>query len=311
MKPLCFLLVMFAADAVLAAPPLSIDFSAGEPADYFTADTAGKVSRAAVDDAQAMQITNATIQLQDVSVMPASPYSLTLVATFAGDVESIEENPRFEFFNQLGQTSSRLPSRTVQFFDAAGQPTGQPQTYAMPFRKSHRYEDLFYTPDDAVTARIRLSSGKGVRLLLSQLRLEPSGNDAALNLNPSFELGPDNYSGWQNIAQGGRLYQRDGKTILDTKYGSTGQRIPLQGPGTYAVSALATGNGYNSVVTVRVYDAEGKELMRSSTRRYGPRTYFVPPPEATYMSLLVYSCLLEEVRLVRVGDENAIKDLIK
>ena len=31
-----------------------------------------------------------------------------------------------------------------------------------------------------------------------------------------------------------------------------GQRIPLPGPGTYALSAKATSNGYNSVVIVRL-----------------------------------------------------------
>jgi hypothetical protein len=133
--------------------------------------------------------------------------------------------------------------------------------------------------------------------------------EAVLNVNPSFQLGPYNYSGWQNISAGGKLIEREGKTILDTKYGSTGQKIPLPGPGTYAFSARATGNGYNSVVIVRVYDAQGKELMRSSTRRYGPLQYFVPPKNAAYASFLVYSCLLEEVRLLRVGDERAIESL--
>ena len=56
--------------------------------------------------------------------------------------------------------------------------------------------------------------------------------------------------------------------------------IPLPGPGTYAISAKATGNGYNSVVILRVYDAHGEKLMQASTRRYAPRTYFVPPKNA-------------------------------
>lgn len=309
MKRFHCLMIMFATNAAIAGPPMAIDFSVGQPADYFDDDTAGKVSRSVVGDEQVMQFSDASAHLQDFTVMPSCKYSLTLTSAFAGDVESMEENPRFEIFSQQGQTSSRLPSREIRFFDAAGNPSGRRLTYAMPFRKSHHYQDVFYTPDNAVTARIRLTSGKGIRLVLSRLRLEPSVDKTTLNINPSFELGPNNYAGWPNISAGGKLIQRDGKTILDTKYGSTGQRIPLQEPGTYAFSALATGNGYNSVVIVRVYDAEDKELMRSSTRRYGPRTYFVPPPEAAYVSLLVYSCLLEEVCLVRVGDENAIHEL--
>jgi hypothetical protein len=93
----------------------------------------------------------------------------------------------------------------------------------------------------------------------------------------------------------------------NTKYGSRSLSFPLQGPGTYALSAKATGNGYNSCVQVHVFDAKGDILLKVSTRRYGLASYFVPPKEAVAASFLVYSCLLEEVRLVRVGDENAIK----
>ena len=87
--------------------------------------------------------------------------------------------------------------------------------------------------------------------------------------------------------------------------------FPLHGPGTYALSAKATGNGYNSCVQVHVFDTKGNMLLKVSTRRYGPPSYFVPPKEAVTASFLVYSCLLEEVRLVRVGDENVIDTLPK
>ncbi len=64
-------------------------------------------------------------------------------------------------------------------------------------------------------------------------------------------------------------------------------------------------------VQVHVFDAKGDILLKVSTRRYGLASYFVPPKEAVAASFLVYSCLLEEVRLVRVGDENAINTLTK
>jgi hypothetical protein len=169
----------------------------------------------------------------------------------------------------------------------------------------HDYVAEFYVPTKATTVPIAISSGKEIRLLLAKASLVEASVDATLNINPTFALEPVNYAGWMNIATGGQLIQREGKTILDTKYGTTGQMIPLTQPGTYAISATAIGNGYNSIVIIRVYDADGKELMRSSTRRYGPPTYFVPPPEVVYASFLVYSCLLEEVRLVRVGDASA------
>ncbi len=46
--------------------------------------------------------------------------------------------------------------------------------------------------------------------------------------------------------------------------------------------------------------------MTAVLRRYEQTNYFVPPPEAVSASFPVYSCLLEEVRLVRVGHEEAI-----
>ena len=99
--------------------------------------------------------------------------------------------------------------------------------------------------------------------------------------------------------------------MLDTKYGSRGTVFPLPGRGTYALSAKASGNGYNSCVKVDIFDAQGKKLMSSVLRRYGETKHFVPPKEAASASFLVYSCLLEDVRLVRVGDERAIESLRK
>jgi hypothetical protein len=309
MKPTWCILIVVLANVAMAAAPGVMDFSSGQPADYFSDDTAGRVQISSIGDTQVMVISDATARFHDMKVKPSVKYTLTLEAAFGGDVESIEENPRFEIFTRPGQASTHLPSREIRFFDAAGKPTGRSMVYAMPFKNRRTYQDIFHTPADAISARISLASGKGVRLVLSQLSLAETDDEAVLNVNPTFQLGPYNYSGWQSISAGGQLIEREGKTILDTKYGSTGQMIPLSEPGTYAFSAKATANGYNSVVIVRVYDALGKELMRSSTRRYGPRTYFVPPKNAAYASFLVYSCLLEEVRLLRVGNERAIESL--
>ena len=311
MKTSVILGIVLSAYGTLAAAPLAIDFSSGKPADYFTQDTAGRVRVSSPGRKRTMVVADSIVRLRDVSVKAGTKYTLKLEAAFEGDVESIEENPRFEIFARLGQTGARMPSRRVQFLDAAGKPTGRALAYAMPSKCGRTYEDVFYTPTGAAIARISLASGKGVRLALSTLSVAETDDEGALNVNPAFRLGPSNYSGWRHIAAGGRLIQRDGKTILDTKYGSTGQMIPLARPGTYALSAIATGNGYNSVVSVRVHDRQGKTLMKTSTRRYGPRCYFVLPKNAAYASLLVYSCLLEEVRLVRVGDERAIESLRK
>jgi len=309
MKTLLSILLFAAANTAFAAPPVAIDFSNGQPADYFTNETADNVRLTETATGRGMQLSGKAAWLLDIEVKPSTRYALRLTAAFDGDAESMEENPRFEVFCRLGQTSPRLPSREIQFLDAAGKPTGRTLKYAMPFKKQRTYHDEFYTPSTAETVRIRLIPGKDARLLLSQAHFAETAGTDLLNINPSFELGPNNYSGWRNISQGGQLIRRNGKTVLDTKYGSTGQRIPLSQPGTYALSAKATANGYNSIVIVRVYNQQGQELMRSSTRKYGPRTYFVPPADAAYISLLVYSCLLEEVKIQRVGDENTIRSL--
>jgi hypothetical protein len=204
-----------------------------------------------------------------------------------------------------------LPSREVRFLDATGEPTGQALVFSMPFRERHSYTDVFYTPPDAVALRLCIDSGHGVTFAIRNLSLETTPDEGAINVNPAFRLGPFNYSGWKNISAGGKIIEMDGKTVFDTKYGSRGAAFPLPGPGTYALSARATGNGYNSCVKLDVFDREEKNIMTTVLRRYEQTNYFVLPPEAASASLLVYSCLLEEVGLVRVGDENAIEDYSK
>lgn len=51
--------------------------------------------------------------------------------------------------------------------------------------------------------------------------------------------------------------------------------------------------------------------MTAVLQRHEQTNYFVPPPEAASGSLLMYSCLLEEVRLIRVGDEKAISSFLR
>ncbi|QDU96993.1 hypothetical protein [Lignipirellula cremea] len=300
-----------AARPALAAPPLDLDFAKPHAIDGLLKDPAGRLQIESVDGAAVLVADDTTVRFQDIAVKPNGRYVLSLTAGFQGNGESIEENPHFEVFNRLGQTGANLPSREIRFLDASGKSAGQTLRYGLPFKSMHDYVDEFYAPAGAVTARIAISTGKANRLLLAKAVLAESRETETLNINPTFALGPVNYAGWTNISAGGQLIQQDGKTIFDTKYGSSGQPIPLTQSGTYAISAKATGNGYNSIVIIRVYDADGKELMRASTRQYGPPTYFVPPADAVYASFLVYSCLLEEVRLQRVGDVSAIEALRK
>lgn len=309
MKPLLTLAWIVTTSSLLGASPYNSGFAGGRPGDYLAGTFSPEQVR--IDDMNAMVIDNTAIRFKDVAVRPNTKYTLSLDGSFSGDVESIEENSRFEIFTRPGQVSPVLPSRRIEFLDAAGQSLASALKYAMPFRKKHTYTDVFYTPGNAATLRLHVASGDGVAFLLRDLKLAETADEGSINVNPTFRLGPRNYSGWQRISAGGQIIELDGRTVIDTKYGSRGTAFPLPGPGTYALSAKATGNGYNSCVQVHVFDTKGKTLLKVSTRQYGPPSYFVPPNGAVTASFLVYSCLLEEVRLVRIGDESAIDTLTK
>lgn len=310
MRMLVTLAGIATASSLLAASPYNSGFASGRPGDYLAGSFPPEQVRiAAIDGANAMVIDDTAVRFEDVPVRPNTKYTLSFGGSFSGAVESIEENSRFEIFTRLGQFSPVLPSRTIQFLDAAGEPLASSLQYAMPFRRQHRYTDAFYTPANAASLRLQVTAGDGVTFTLGNLTLAETTDEGAINVNPALGLGPLNYSGWQRVSAGGQIFELDGKTVFDTKYGSRGMAFPLPGPGTYALSAKATGNGYNSCVQVHVFDAKGNTLLKVSTRRYGPPSYFVPPQEAVAASFLVYSCLLEEVRLVRVGDESAIDTL--
>ncbi len=304
------LCVVFVATPAPAVSPFGDGFVSGQASDYLDgAFPPDRVYIAAFNGANALHVADSRVPFKQIAVTPGTKYSLSLDGSFTGDVESIEENPRFAIFAQPWQKNAVLPFREIQFLDAAGTVTGRTLVFSMPVRSRHTYVDVFYTPPDAVALRLAVVSGDGVTLVLQNLSLRTTIDEGAINVNPTFELGPLNYSGWQNISAGGQLLEIEGKTVFDTKYGSRGTAFPLPSPGTYALSAEATGNGYNSCVKVDVFDAEGKKLMSAVLRRYEQTNYFVPPRQAASASLLVYSCLLEEVRLVRVGDESEIHRL--
>ena len=312
MRSLVSLLSVFAAFPLLAASPYGGGFASGNPKDYVEGKFRPEQIRiASLDGVSSLLIAGARARLKTVPVTPATKYTLSFDGSFTGAVESIEENSRFDVFAQPWQRSPVLPSREIRFLDAAGKATGRMLVFSMPFRGKRTYTDVFYTPPAAAALRLDVASGDGVTFALRDLKLAKTADEGAININPAFGLGPLNYSGWQRVSAGGQIIERDGRAVFDTKYGSRGMAFPLDGPGTYALSAKATGNGYNSCVILDVLDAEGKKIMASVLRRYERTNHFVPPKEAVSASLLVYSCLLEEVRVVRVGDEKAIDTFLK
>ena len=312
MKLLVSLAIVFTALPLLAASPYGDGFASGNPNDYIEGNVQARQIRIAQQGGvNTLFIADSKARLKTVPVTPNTKYTLSFDGSFTGDVESIEENPRFEIFTRPGQRSPVLPSREIRFLDAAGKPIGQTLVFSMPFREKHTYADVFYTPPGAAGLRLDVASGKGVTCAMQNLKLTKTADEGAININPTFGLGAMNYSGWRNISAGGKIIRRDGKVVFDTKYGSRGMAFRLRTSGTYALSARAKGNGYNSCVILEVFDVEGKKLMRSVIRSYGRTNYFVLPKKAVSASLLVYSCLLEEVRLVRVGDDKSIDTFLK
>jgi len=312
MKSLVSLCIVATALPLLAASPYGTGFASGDPEDYLEGTVQARHIRIVpAGGTNTLLISDARARLKAVPVAPNAKYKLSFHGSFTGAVESFEDNPRFEVFTRPGQKSPVLPSREIHFLDAAGKPAGRAMAFSMPFRSKRPYTDVFHTPHNAATMRLDVASGNGVNFTLGNLKLQKVTNEEAINVNPLFRLGLMNYSGWQNVSAGGKIITMKGKTVLDTKYGSRGMAFPLQSPGAYELSAKATGNGYNSCVILEVFDAKGKRIMRSVIRRYGQPNYFVLPKNAVSGSLLVYSCLLEEVRLVRVWDEKSVDTFLK
>lgn len=266
--------------------------AAWEPAD----GAAGKRRLRLADGARAV--------LADVPVDPDTKYALTFRARFDGS-EAVEENPRLDVLAQYGAASPVVPRREVQFLDADRKPLGGGLTAGMPLRNWHAYRDAFYPPAKAAFARVALAAGKaGVTLYVEDLSLAPAADEGAINVNPVIGAhGRYDYSGWGPPAAGGKIIETDdGRVAFDTKYGTRGPTFPLARPGTYSLSARSTANGYNSVVILDLLDDGGKTVESISLRRYDRPTTFILPPGVRRGSFLVYSNLLEEVRVVRAGD---------
>ncbi len=304
----CATLIMAA--AVFAAEPFDTGFKSGNIADCLEAKglDQAKVLFKDVDVKKVLSISNgATASFIEIPVEPRTKYTLECEASFSGS-EAIEENPRLELFTRPGARPPNQPVKEIMFFDAEGKQAGVLAS-GLVFR-NRTYTDVFYTPAKAVSMKLRLKSPKDVELLVQQPRLFKTSDEGAINVNPEFKLGLCNYSGWGSPAAGGQIVEENGKTVFDTKYGTFSQPFPLKEGGTYALSAKFNGNGYNTCVILHVLNEEGKNIKEISIR--GNQTsYFVMPKDAVSGRFLVYSSMLEEVRLNRVGDDSKIDELLK
>ena len=273
------------------------------------------VPRNGMNGVKALNISNeGQVALKLTSVNDQTKYTLTFRSSFSGG-ESAEENPRLDDFTAYTYIPKVLPKRELVFYDKNKKKINVRNfSSAMPFRQWREYKDIFYPPANAVYLSISFSSGaQDISLFIDDIKLKETEDEGAINCNPVIgKHGIFNYSGWQWPARGGKIVVMDnGKAAFDVKYGTSSADFPLSEPGTYLLTSKATANGYNPVIIMRFLDSSGKEISRLGTRKFGQPFYFTIPPETVRGKFLCYSNMLEEVRLVRIGDENKIKELKK
>jgi len=242
-------------------------------------------------------------------------YTLSFRGRFEGG-EPIEDNPRLDTFVTDGSKPPMLPHREMEFFDADRKRVRGRGAFAsaMPFREWQSYRDTFYPPARAAFMRLTVRSPRaGLTFYMDNVKLVKTPDEGAINCNPVIgRHGLYDYSGWRRPAAGGKLVElEDGRVAFDTKYGTSGMTFPLSRSGTYSLAAKARGNGYNSGVIVHFLDGNGKKIGEVPLRGYKAPRYFILPPGVKRGAFLVYSNILEEVRLGRIGDEKKINEVRK
>ncbi|OGV48101.1 MAG: hypothetical protein A2X49_12885 [Lentisphaerae bacterium GWF2_52_8] len=315
MRKLIMAIALFSAAIapdMIAAPPFGDGFATGKVEDYLEkADPKAVLKKLdGVKGKSALCITdNTMVQFKAVEAVPNIKYTLSFRGCFSGG-ESVEENPRLDIAVMPRRNFPFLPYHEIEFLDAEKKKIQQPGiAHGLPFRQWHEYSNSFYTPGNAAYIRLNVRSAPGITFSMDSLKLEKTPDEGAINVNPDFKCGLYSYSGWSSLAVAAKMIlSKDGKPAFDTKYGSTSMSFPVSEPGTYEASSKFTGNGYNSNIAVRFYDKDGK-----MTGSFGvwAKNYFILPKGTSYGNFLIYSGVLEELRLVRVGDENKISELLK
>lgn len=303
------------APAISAAPPFGDGFATGKLEDYLEKPDP-KQTKITMEKVEGMKgksvlgITDkTTVLFNPVEAAANTKYTLSFRGCFTGG-ESIEENPRLDIAVMPRRNLPILPYLEIEFLDAEKKKIGQPVGgHGMPFRQWQDYTDIFHTPATAAFIRLTVRSAPGITFFMDSVKLEKSPDEGAINVNPDFACGLHNYSGWSSLAVAAKMIlTKEGKPAFDVKYGSSSANFPVSEPGTYQASSKFTGNGYNANIAVRFFDKDGK---MTGSFKVGDKNYFILPPGSVYGNFLVYSGVLEELRLIRVGDESKIEELRK
>lgn len=313
-KKLTVLTIIFLMNQTFAQSPFNDGFA--KALKSYIEKSSSQVSLVSRDGMKGVKVLNLSnkgqVVLKLIPVNDKTKYTLTFRSSFSGG-ESAEENPRLDNFMSYNYIPTVLPKRDLVFYDKNKKKINARNfTSALPFRQWREYKDIFYPPANAAYLSLNFSSGaQDISLFIDDLKLKETEDEGAINCNPVIgKHGIYNYSGWQWPASGGKIVIMDnGKTAFDVKYGTSSAEFPLSEAGTYMLTSKATANGYNPVIIMRFLNSSGKEISRLGTRRFGKPFYFTIPPETVRGKFLCYSNMLEEVRLVRIGDENKIKEL--
>lgn len=306
-------------------------FQKRELTDYLTnvtPDLAAKAKFLPAKDGHGVVLqTSTAVMFKAVPVNEDIKYRLTFLAKQEG-LEAIEENPRLS--DTIFNCNKLHPYYQVMFYGEDGTiPKGRSPLLAMPFRLIHEYTHIFYPPPGASFMQmiIGIPSKERSIVSLSDLNLSKQADEGAININPKFELGPYNYSGWQrfNEADGAhQLYSTsDHKTVLFTGFTAFSESFPLKAPGTYKLYQKGSNHVRNNGTHLILLDAAGKEIRRITRKLsrnarelkndfYGPKedvVYFVLPKGTARAHFWVYNTTLHELRIERVGDENAYEKL--
>ncbi len=244
----------------------------------------------------------AELRVSTMKAMPVTPettYKLTFLArTDRSDTVESNDRAHMEMLQSYGRF---LPMYELLFFDSDGE---QIQRSGRGFGGSiltsdwYAYSLAFQPPPETAAVKIRFSP-RNSPLYIDNLEIV-SIDDGTINVNPEFEYGELNYSGWRP-ARDGRLYTRpDGKTVFKSGYGGVSPFFPLRETVTYQLYARGQRQTTNGWLSLTYYDAEGKRLgdrflLRPTVE--GESVELVPPPGTFEARLVMYSVILESFRV--------------
>ena len=304
---------------IFAAPPFGDGFATGKLEDYLE-KVDPKQIKIVLNKVEGMKgkatltITDLNkVQFKPVPVSPNAKYTLEFRGCFTGG-ESIEENPRLDVALMPRGSLAILPSHGIEFLDAEKKKIvvrhPHPIYSGLPFRQWHDYTDVFYTPANAAFLILNVQSANGITFSMDNIKLEKTPDEGSLTVNPDFKYGFYNYSGWSQLAAGARMVlTKEGRPALSVQYGSIGSWFPISEPGTYQPSVKCTPNGYAATVELSLFDKDGK--LTAASFRVGDKIPFILPPGTVCGGFMVRSVVLEELRLIRIGDESKIEEFRK